>query len=778
MSNLSLPDRIKGWIGAGYTPRQKKISLVISLVFSLVIVLGISYNLLLATESFEYNPLAFIDNQVVDGFFVRRLKSGDSLGLMSNERAMSLAMVDIDDDSLDQMKMRWPIPRSTYARIIQKLQTGGARTIGFDIVMPDASIPEEDAILEQTLSQSGNVFLAEYFFVPKEKDIPDDSPSREGEEEGRVQVERPYEPFSRALEGAAGGANRLGYVSIKAEPVIRRVEMGRSVNGVLHVLLSPLLASHFLDIPQEKIQNHPREGRFQVGSITVPTTQDYARVNYFFPPGEYSQRFSTNFTIGQVVNEFSMKNVLEDMDDKSLREAFGGKMVLVGPTAAGAGDIKNTPFGQIPGVYVHANIILSMLNNRFLSPASPVLNIVLMIIVGILVGLAIPRLSPLAGAIFTALVTYAYYEYCYHSFVRAGAINFVSAPIFCAFMGYMAINVYHHLSETRAKESISRMFKEFAPIPTELIQEYIEKYGGSAATGGELAHVTVMFADIRGYTQMSEGMSSQEVMAVLNEYHAAMGKIFAETGGIVFTYIGDAQLVVYGLSEQSRVNHAASAIKAGVAMQEKMKEIREKLEKRGSYPFEVGVGICTGSLSVGVVGSAQLKQYTVIGDTVNVASRIQGMSRELNAPVLIHERTYLMARHCIEADRLRPVKLKGKKEAVNIFRAKSVGNITPYPGDEIKDLDLEIDELHARQDEAFRQAAEEREERNAQALQESSAAGSGQETGENAEARVPAGVRRKGRRPRTGELESDEEAEKQDSPAGEAPVPPDAPPGA
>jgi hypothetical protein len=130
-----------------------------------------------------------------------------------------------------------------------------------------------------------------------------------------------------------------------------------------------------------------------------------------------------------------------------------------------------------------------------------------------------------------------------------------------------------------------------------------------------------------------------------------------------------------------------------------MKEIKDKLENQGRTTFEVGVGLCTGSLSIAIVGAEQRKQYTVIGDTVNVASRIQGMSRELGAPVLIHERTYLMAKHCIDAEKLRPVKLKGKAELVNVYKAKAVLDIKPYPGDEIKDLDQEVQELHNQMEE-------------------------------------------------------------------------------
>jgi adenylate cyclase len=305
---------------------------------------------------------------------------------------------------------------------------------------------------------------------------------------------------------------------------------------------------------------------------------------------------------------------------------------------------------------------------------------------------------------------YGYYEFSYWQFAVKSTLCFISAPIICVFVSFVIINIYHHIAETKAKTGISKMFREFAPLPSALIETYLEKSGGSAATGGKLAHVTVLFSDIRGYTEMSERMKSQEVMDLLSEYHSAMGEIFQKTGGVVFTYIGDAQLVVYGMEGDSKINHAAAAIKAGLMMQERLNVMAEKMQMENKPMFEVGVGICTGELSIGVVGSAQLKQYTVIGDTVNVASRIQGMSRELASPTLVHERTYLMAKHCIESEALRPVKLKGKKELVNVYRAKRVIEITPYPGDEIKDLDREVEELHRSMDEARKKRQAESEE--------------------------------------------------------------------
>jgi len=695
-------------IGADYTPKQKIISFIISMGFSILVILAISYNLIYSDSSFEYNPFAFIDNPIVDKFFKKRLLKAKRPPV-SQKTLLDLVLVKIDNESLGTPEFpQWPIPRKRYAELIERLEKAGAKTIGFDIVLAEESNPENDKILEEELAKVDNVFLPFYFYTSLQK-VDREQVGTEGGDEVKFSKKLPYKPFYEALQkNTKEGDSRVGFVSIALPDVVRRVPIYQSSEDGSYYALSLLMASHFLGIPQDKLINHADKGYFMMGDTKIPLTQGLMRVNYMFPPSRADFLADREFNLGHFMMEFPISQVFK-MTDEELKEAFDGRIVLVGATAEGAKDLKPTPFGVIPGVYSHANMIFSFLGKKFIKPATPLYNIIVVLIIGILMGLLIPRLSPWAGAVFTVLLCVGYYEYSYYRFVHSGVINYIASPILSAFFGYVVINIYHHVAEMKAKASISKMFREFAPLPSPLIEKYVEQYGGSAATGGTLAHVTILFADIRGYTDLSEKLSSQEVMSLLNEYHEAMGEVFKETGGVIFTYIGDAQLVVYGLEGISKINHAAVAIKAGLMMQERLDKLKAKWESENKSIFEVGVGMCTGELSIGVVGSSQLKQYTVIGDTVNVASRIQGMSRELAAPVLIHERTYLMAKDCIEADPLRPVKLKGKQELVNVYRAKKVLEIKPYKGDEIKDLNKEVEELHRQRKEAIAKLKAERE---------------------------------------------------------------------
>lgn len=700
-------------IFADYTGKQKITSFLIGLGFSIVVILGIFYNLMWNDKSYDDNPFSGIDDRITDRFFQERFRDYKDLPVPV-EVLRGLAVVAIDDESLGSDEFpRWPIPRSRYGELLDRLKVGGAKTIGFDIIFDCVS--DEDEGFVYALENMDNVFLPIYYFDSTK--ISAEEMGMEGEESGSLMIKYPCKPLNDALQkNTKPGESRVGFVSTEISDVPRWTNLSIDVGGKTFYALSIMLAAHFKDIPQDKIKYSPGGKNFSLGDIKIPLAKNQARINYIFAPPVYTYKLSNQYNLWNYMEHYSIQDVFQ-MEEQDLKDCFGGRLVLIGVTAQAGMDLKPSPFGQIPGLYNHVNMIASFLGNNFIRPASPWFNLLVILAAGLLIGLVIPRFTPVPGAILTVLLCYGYYAFSYWRFTSAGVINFIAAPLFCAILSFIAINIYHQLAEMKARQSISKMFKEFAPLPSPLIEKYVEECGGNAATGGTLAHVTILFADIRGYTDLSENLSSQEVMNLLNEYHEAMGKVFAETGGVIFTYIGDAQLVVYGLDEKSKTNHAASAIQAGLMMQERLEELSEKWRSENRRIFEVGVGLCTGQLSIGVVGSSQLKQYTVIGDTVNVASRIQGMSRELASPTLIHERTYLMAKDCIEADALRPVKLKGKKEPVYVYRARKVLEITPYPGDEIKDLDREVKELHQQRREQIeklqneRQAGEGRRER-------------------------------------------------------------------
>ena len=688
-----------------FTGKQRKISFVICISISVVIILFILIFNFISVFGFERqseeNPLSYLDNLIIDHFFTKRFFSSDELPV-SRIILNDIKIVKIDEYSLGSEEFpKWPIPRSRYGELIQKLNRAGAKTIGLDIIMPEKSTAEEDETLAFLLQGVSNVFFPIYFSTSTENINAEQKGIDSEEEDLKTIVKYPYKPFYDAiLSSTKEGDGRFGFVAVNIDDVVRFMSLSHKYQKKNFYALPLLMAAHFSDVPQEELVDKSNEGYFLMGKTKIPLFKGRMMINYMFPPGEMTFTVGKSHNIRYFIEEYPIKDVFT-MSDKSLKSIFEGKLVLVGATAIAAQDIKPTPFGAIPGVYSHANLITSLLGKKFIHPVSTTLNFALIILSGIIIGLAIPQLSPWAGGIFTFLLCLGYYQFTFWNFSTRGSVMFVAAPIAAALISFTAVNIYNLVAQIQARAHISKMFKEFAPLPSPLVEKYVEDFGGSAAVGGKLEHLTILFADIRGYTKMSESLSSQEVMGLLNEYHQAMGEVFSETGGVIFTYIGDAQLVVYGLEGISKENHAAAAIKAGLLMQERLDQLKGKWEKEDKKIFEVGVGICTGELSIGVVGSKHLKQYTVIGDTVNVASRIQGMSRELASPTLIHERTYLMAKHCMEAEALRPVKLKGKQELVNVYRAKKVNEIIPYPGDQIKDLDKEVEDLHRRRDEAL-----------------------------------------------------------------------------
>lgn len=511
MKKPSIFTRLFKYITADYTKRQKIISFFIAVVIALVVILAVS------SEKYTYRGfLNELDNQIIDSFFIRRYKVLEPDQILPRSKTENLVLITIGDEDIEQ----WPIPRSIYGKLLDILRKHGAKTVGFDITFEERSgepsadgLYAEDRKFYNALMKMNNVFLAEHIYI-----------TNIGGKEMAV-LKKPYDKFTSAVEK---NGHRLGLVSIPStEKIIRKIPAAVNFEGKTEYYLPVIMAAHFLDIPYEKLLYNPKENYIQLGNKKIQLEDGkFLRINYFFPPEIIGTAYRRYTTFSDVCSVVPLSLVLGEKDEAFLNSLFRDKIVLVGVTAVGGGDIKQTPFGHISGVYGQANVILSILGDRFITRPGLLVSLGIILLTGILLGLVIPRLTPWAGNILTIIFCIEYYRYVTNLFMHKGVIYPIIPPIVCACLCFLVINIYHHVTESKAKASFSKMFREFAPVPSDLIEKYVEQYKGSAATGGEIVHKTVLFADIRGYTQMSESMSSQEVMQVLNEYHEAMGEIF------------------------------------------------------------------------------------------------------------------------------------------------------------------------------------------------------------------------------------------------------------
>jgi adenylate cyclase len=610
-------------------------------------------------------------------------------------------IVAIDEKSLSELG-RWPWPRTTIAKLVDALKGYGAKAVGFDIVFaePDANsslnavtelsreakeagirdarllglleekqkLADTDAALAQSIEKAGNVTLG-YFFHISEKDVGHltEQEIAAGEKEianSRFQMVRARKGANEALLTHAYAAQpnlpRLsefagnsGYFNSfpDSDGVIRWSPLIIKFRDNYYTSLALSMIAQYLDWPM-LVLNLAEYGVESVilDKLEIPTEErGRMLINYLGP--------------GKTFPHYSVSDIL---NDRLPAETFKGKIVLVGATATGIYDMRVTPFSAVyPGIEIHATVIDNILHRNFLihSGWTRFLDICTIIVMGLIMGTAIPRLKAVAGiALCLALIG---------AFVAANAAVFIKLnvwmnliyPALTMITIYLGITIYRYVTEEREKKKIRGAFQYY--LTASVVNEIL-KDPSKLKLGGDKKNLSVMFTDIRGFTSIAEKLTPEELVHLLNEYLTAMTDVVFKYDGLLDKYIGDAIMAVFG-APLDQPDHALRACRTGIEMISELRRLREKWAAEGRPDVNIGVGINSGDMVVGNMGSQMRFDYTVIGDNVNLASRLEGINKEYGTNIIISEYTYEVVKNELFCRELDAVRVKGKKLPVRIF---------------------------------------------------------------------------------------------------------------
>jgi adenylate cyclase len=364
------------------------------------------------------------------------------------------------------------------------------------------------------------------------------------------------------------------------------------------------------------------------------------------------------------VNTYPYVSIADVVNHKFRPGTFRGKIVLVGASATGIGDLRSTPFAGInyPGVEIHANVIDNILNRHFLVRGANQVAVDLLLIflfgvpLGIWLALAQPRWM-LLGLLFLVPFSLG----VWYAFLHGWWLNFtVPSGTLVANVGFVA--VYRALVEEREKRKVRGAFQQY--LSPEVIRRLLEN---PEQVKPRKTEITVMFSDVRGFTTISEKLDAQELAALLNEYLTDMTRIVFQFNGTLDKYIGDAVMAFWGAPFEDP-RHAARACRAALEMIARLKEMQKKWRTEGRPVLDIGVGLNSGVASVGNMGSELRYGYTALGDTVNLSSRLEGLNKEYGTHILLSENTYLAAEDPLLIFReLDLIRVKGKLQPVTLY---------------------------------------------------------------------------------------------------------------
>ena len=407
--------------------------------------------------------------------------------------------------------------------------------------------------------------------------------------------------------------------------------------------------------------------------IIIPKTG--LKLNYMCYAGEFSNyiRFYRQNSRGLSYKSYHASDILQSYYDinsgkkpKIDPKLFDNKAIFIGNIESGhsiSTDVLKTPMSdRHPGVDIHATIYDNMVNNITITPVGPLISLLLYLFLCLCAFLIILKKNFLQGLSFLILFDVLYLVLVYVLMLNGYLVHYVT-PLICQFVTAIFAYSFKFLNENRNKEMIKNAMGKYL---SQDIMKNVVKNIDDLKLGGKRAVVTVLFSDIRGFTSMSEKMSAEEVSSILNEYFAQMEPIITKYNGVINKFIGDAIMAIFGEPIQDE-NHPQNAVKCAYEMLNKVNYLKEKWILEGKPKFEIGVGINTGEVFIGNIGTETRMEYTVIGDTVNLASRIEGYNKVYKTNLLVSSSTYSYIADIADVIKIKEVQIRGKSKKMDIY---------------------------------------------------------------------------------------------------------------
>jgi len=639
-----------------------------------------------------------------------------------------IVIVDIDQRAQEVLG-RWPFPRVEFAKMLDALRADGAAVVGFDVAFskPDqAAAPilelqrslteqqsggapvdprlaaeldklrreyDNDGELARAIQRFGPVVLGNFFLYSQadmegiSKQTLDDYANllayfpfpevraleRQNAKRDRIALIGDFAPYSLVPRGAEANIPALtdalrgdyaatGFFNVEPDPdgVVRHalavLPYGRSDNlddWDFYASLDVQVVRLFLHIP-------PAQLVLEYGPVGIAAI-DFGPTLRVAP--DDIGRIMINYQ--GAVRTYHYVSLADVVAHSFPPGTFRGKIVLVGASATGIGDLRSTPYGGLdyPGVEIHANVIDNMLNQNFLQrgPRQVLWDLILIFLCGLPLGLWLALAKPrwlLLGLLLIVPLTGG----VYWAFLRGWWLNF-SIPSLTLISNVGMVALYRALVEEKEKRKVRGAFQQF--LSPEVIRRLLQN---PELVEPRKTQITVMFSDIRGFTTISEKLDAQELALLLNQYLTAMTRIVFANGGTLDKYIGDAVMAFWGAPFEEP-GHAVSACHAAMKMLERLGELQAQWKVEGKPYIDIGVGLNTGVASVGNMGSSLRYGYTAMGDTVNLAARLEGLNKEYGTRLLVSESSYLAAGG--DADlffrELDLIRVKGKLQPVKIY---------------------------------------------------------------------------------------------------------------